>query len=140
MKVLVDTSVWSLALRKQSKTELDARVVKELTELIRESRVVIIGPVRQELLSGVSDENRFEALRQKLRAFDDEDLTTGHFELAASFSNQCRRSGIQGSHRDFLLCAVSVKNACPIFTLDKDFDRYRKHIDIMLHRERGEDQ
>jgi predicted nucleic acid-binding protein len=137
MKVLVDTPVWSLALRKQSKTEADERAVKELTELVRESRVVMIGPIRQEILSGISDEGKFETLRQKLRAFDDEVLTTEHFELAASLSNRCRRQGIQGSHTDFLLCAVSVKGNYPLFTLDKDFDRYREYVGIELYQERN---
>jgi len=137
MKVLVDTPVWSLALRKQSKTEADERAVKELTELVRESRVVMIGPIRQEILSGISDEGKFETLRQKLRAFDGEVLTTEHFELAASLSNRCRRQGIQGSHTDFLLCAVSVKGNHPIFTLDKDFDRYRGYVGIELYQERN---
>ena len=136
MKVLVDTPVWSLAFRKQPKTEADERTIKELIELIRESRVVMIGPIRQEILSGISDEGKFETLRKRLRAFDDEELTPEHFELAATLSNQCRRQGIQGSHTDFLLCAVSVKNDCPIFTLDKDFDRYREHVGIELHHER----
>jgi predicted nucleic acid-binding protein len=137
MKVLVDTPVWSLALRKQSKTQADERAVKELTELVRESRVVMIGPIRQEILSGISDEGKFETLRQKLRAFDDEVLTTEHFELAASLSNRCRRQGIQGSHTDFLLCAVSVKGNYPLFTLDKDFDRYREYVGIELYQERN---
>lgn len=137
MKVLVDTPVWSLALRKQPKTEADERTVKELGELIRESRVVMIGPIRQEILSGLSDEGKFETLREKLRAFGDEMLTTEHFEVAATFSNRCRRQGIQGSHTDFLLCAVSVKGDYSIFTLDKDFDRYREHLGIRLHHERG---
>ena len=136
MKVLVDTPVWSLALRKQPKTEADERAVRELSELIRESRVVMIGPIRQEILSGILDEGKFEALREKLRAFDDEVLTTEHFELASTLSNRCRRQGLQGSHTDFLLCAVSVKGDCPIFTLDKDFDRYRGHVGIKLHHER----
>jgi len=136
MNVLVDTSVWSLAFRKQLKTNADERVIKELTELIRELRVLIIGPVRQELLSGILDEGKFEQLRQKLRLFDDEELSTEHYELAASFSNKCRRYGIQGSHTDFLLCAVSVKDSCPIYTLDKDFERYQKHLAIKLHVER----
>ncbi len=136
MKVLIDTPVWSLALRKQPKTEAEERTVKELTQLVRESRVVMIGLIRQEILSGISDEGKFETLRQKLRAFDDEVLTAEHFELAASFSNRCRRQGIQGSHTDFLLCAVSVKGDCPIFTLDKDFDRYQEHAGVELHHER----
>jgi hypothetical protein len=138
MKVLVDTSVWSLALRKRTKTEADARTVRELAELVRELRVVMVGPIRQEVLSGISDEGKFETLMRKLRAFDDAELTTEHYEMAASFSNRCRRQGIQGSHTDFLLCAVSAKNGCPILTLDKDFHRYREHVGIALHHPRNE--
>lgn len=138
MKVLVDTSVWSLALRKSQKNEEDIRIVKELQELIRESRVVMIGPVRQELLSGISDAAKFRRLRQKLRAFDDADLYSGDYETAAELSNTCRRNGIQGSHTDFLICSFSINNNCPVFTLDKDFALYRKHIPLSLHKVRKE--
>lgn len=138
MNVLVDTSVWSLAFRKQPKTDVDERVIRELSELIRELRVVMIGPVRQELLSGILVKDKFEQLREKLQELDDEKLSTEHYELAASFSNECRRHGIQGSHTDFLICAVSVKNDCPIYTLDKDFEQYKKRIPLKLHVERKE--
>lgn len=138
MKVLVDTSVWSLALRKSQKNEEDTRIVKELQELIRELRVVMIGPIRQELLSGISDAARFRRLREKLRAFDDVDLNSADYETAAELSNRCRRNGIQGSHTDFLICSFSMNNNCPIFTLDKDFDLYRKHIPLSLHSVREE--
>lgn len=138
MNVLVDTSVWSLALRKQPKTEIDNLLIKELSELIRELRVLMIGPIRQELLSGIPDEKKFKKLQRELRAFDDAELTTEHFELAALYSNECRRHGIQGSHTVFLLCAVSIKSNCPIFTLDKDFDLYKEHIKIKLHVVRKE--
>ena len=133
MNVLIDTSVWSLAFRKQSKTDIDKRVMDELSELIRELRIVMIGPIRQELLSGISDRDKFEQLRQRLRIFDDEAVNTEHYELAASLANECRRKGIQGSHTDFLICAVSIKNSYPIYTLDEDFERYKKHIAIKLH-------
>lgn len=49
MKVLVDTPVWSLALRRAR--PFPAGIVQEFAELVQEGRVVIIGPVRQELLS-----------------------------------------------------------------------------------------
>jgi len=136
MNVLVDTPVWSLAFRKQPRTDADDRVIEELSELIRELRVIMIGPVRQELLSGILVKDKIEQLRVKLREFDDEQLSTEHYELAASFSNECRRHGIQGSHTDFLLCAVGVKNDVPIYTLDKDFNRYKNRIPIKLHSER----
>jgi len=133
MNVLVDTSLWSLALRKRPKTVEENRLVSELTELIGEMRVVMIGPIRQELLSGISDKKTFESLKEKLRAFDDQELKTEHFELAAAFSNTCRRAGVQGSHTDSLICAFSALDNCEIFTLDKDFDFYAKHVKINLY-------
>jgi hypothetical protein len=51
MKVIVDTSLWSIALRKNENTEKD--IIKELKELINEPIIVMIGPIRQELLSGI---------------------------------------------------------------------------------------
>jgi predicted nucleic acid-binding protein len=137
MNVLVDTSVWSLALRKRPKTDEEKQIVSNLSEFIREMRVIMMGPIRQELLSGISDERKFEALKEKLRAFEDEELRTEHFELAAAFSNRCRQAGVQGSHTDFLICAFSTLNNCGIFTLDKDFDLYAKHLKIRLHSRVG---
>ena len=69
MKILVDTSIWSLALRRNS--DLNRKEVRELLQLIREFRTIMIGPVRQELLSGIPDRKNFMALREKLRPFDD---------------------------------------------------------------------
>jgi predicted nucleic acid-binding protein len=133
VKVLVDTSVWSLALGKSPKTDEEKRVVSELSEIIREMRVIMIGPIRQELLSGISDGGKFEVPKEKLRAFEDKELTTEHFELAAAFCNKCRKAGVQGSHTDFLICAFSAVGGYEIFTLDRDFDPYAKHIEIMRH-------
>ena len=134
MKILVDTSVWSLAFRKQPKTEGQQGIINELADLIKDLRAAMIGPIRQELLSGIVDENKFNQLRQKLRVFDDEKLELEHYELAAFFFNQCRRHGIQGSHIDFLICAVGFKNHYPVFTLDKDFERYQKVLAVKLYR------
>ena len=131
MKVLVDTSIWSLALRKNA--NLNDINVKELFELIHEHRIIIIGPIRQELLSGISDPSKYDLLKEKLNSFIDIPIETEHYELAAKLYNECRKNGIQGSHIDFLICAVSIKNNYSIFTLDKDFENYKKHISIILY-------
>ena len=118
MRILVDTSVWSLALR-PSGTDLsqkEALAVNLLKELIRDGRVVVIGPVRQEVLSGIPDEAQFRKLKSKLRAFEDLGLTSDDYELAAEFTNACRKRGVQGSHIDFLICAVAARNQLPVFT------------------------
>lgn len=128
MKVLVDTSVWSLALRRKEAGE----VAGKLAQLIMDSMVVMIGPVRQELLSGISDESVFLNLKSKLEQFDDLPITTHDYETAAGFYNTCRRNGVQGSHIDFLICSVASSNDLLIFTTDQDFFRYACHLPIRL--------
>jgi len=130
MKVLVDTSIWSLALRKSVKNDAETGIVELLAELIRDTNVVIIGPIRQEILSGISQKSKFDELKSKLSIFKDHALTSDDFVLAAEYFNSCRANGIQGSHIDFLICAFSVNNNYPILTLDKDFQNYKKHIPI----------
>ncbi len=137
MKVLVDTSVWSLALRRKNLNSEEIKIVDELKELIYELRVVMIGPIRQELLSGISDKKIYEKLKMKLRAFDDLPIKTEDYEKAAENFNICRKNGIQGSHTDFLICAVSQNNNLSIFTTDKDFINYEKYIKILLHKIRN---
>ena len=130
MNVLVDTSVWSLALRRAVSAH-PAR--HRLEELIQDGRASIIGPIRQELLSGLKVIAQFELLREKLRAFSDIELRTEDYEEAAYFFNECRKHGIQGSNTDFLICAVAARHALPIFTTDQDFTRYADFIPISLY-------
>ena len=135
MKVLVDTCIWSLALRRNKQPESRIEVI-EFEELIKEVRVQIIGPIRQEILSGVKKKQQFTKLKKILAAFPDLDLTSEDFELAAEYFNLLRSKGIQGSNTDFLICAVSARNSMPIFTLDKDFSHFIKHIPITLFEPR----
>src|SRR5712691_9913765 len=90
--VLVDTPVWSLTLRRQESAKLntaETRCKQELTELLGEKRARIIGPVRQEILSGVRHRAQFERLRTILREFYCELLSTADFESAAEAGNMC---------------------------------------------------
>ena len=129
MKVLVDTSVWSLALRRNEESEIGGT----LANLIVESLVVLIGPVRQELLSGIADKTVFDNLKSKLQNFEDLNITTRDYETAAEYFNTCRKKGVQGSHTDFLICAVAANNDLLIYTTDKDFQNYAKHLPILLY-------
>ncbi len=131
MNVLIDTSVWSLALRRSAPQ--DEPHVRELRRLIDELRAEIIGPIRQEILSGVREPARFDALRQMLRAFPDLAVGIEDYERAAEFFNLCRQAGLQGSNTDFLICAVAEGRGLTIFTTDQDFQRFQNHIPIELH-------
>jgi len=131
VNVLVDTSVWSLALRRV--TSQSDRWTEELSTLVDAKSAFLIGPIRQELLSGIRDKRQFEGVRERLRGFPDLVIEETDYESAADFYNRCRAAGIQGSHIDFLICAVAVRRAMSIFTTDRDFISFERVLPIRLH-------
>ena len=130
MKVLVDTDVWSEALRRRKGKK--SAYVDELIDLIQEGRLEIIGPIRMEVLSGIRDQKVFDAFSDKLAAFFDRSIESEVYVLAAKFFNLCRSKGIQGSNTDFLIGACSVYWGVPILSKDKDYLLYREHLPIKL--------
>jgi predicted nucleic acid-binding protein len=129
VNVLVDTSVWSLALRRDGPPPAEAAALREL---IDDGRAVLLGAIRQEILSGVRSEKQFASLRDHLAPFVDLDVSSDDHVRAASFFNRCRRKGIQGSNTDFLICAAAHRHEVPIFTTDLDFPRFEKILPIAL--------
>jgi len=135
MPVIVDTCVWSLSLRRdpESLNKAELSVVEHLEVLIKEDRERVIGPIRQELLSGVREETQFEKLRNVFRDFDDQPLTTQDYELAAEIDCRCRKHGIAATAIDVLICAVAERRGWEVLTTDKDFERYSKVVELRVH-------
>ncbi|NJK51975.1 MAG: PIN domain-containing protein [Leptolyngbyaceae cyanobacterium SU_3_3] len=131
MKVVVDTSVWSLALRRNRILEESPQILR-LRELIADNRVALLGAIRQEVLSGIREVEQFVHLREYLRAFPNLELVVEDDELAAEFYNTCRRNGIQGSNIDFLICAVAHRRGYGLLTTDGDFVLFGEHLPIIL--------
>jgi hypothetical protein len=134
LQVLVDTSIWSLALGRRNShlSKGEAEQIASLRELILDGRARLFGPVRQELLSGIREKSRFENLRNQLRAFPEEALTQAEYETAAFWSNECRRRGVAGSSVDFLICSLAIARHWQVFTSDADFRRYAEIIPLQL--------
>jgi hypothetical protein len=134
VKLLVDTSVWSLALRRRKRdlNPSERRLNYLLTELIHRNQILILGVIRQELLSGIEDARTFARLRDYLRDFDEEPFSARDFEAAAQCFNTCRAAGVLGSAIDMLICAVAMRVDAPIFTTDADFPRYAQHLPLRL--------
>ncbi len=139
MNVLVDTSVWSLALRRKQRdlNGRERRLVEELSGLIEDGRARIIGLIRQELLSGIKSNEQFETLRRMLSAFQDEPIGTEDHEAAAKASNDCRAKGIAISVVDILICAVAQRRGMVIFTTDPDFEHYSRELALRLYSVAG---
>jgi predicted nucleic acid-binding protein len=129
MSTIVDTCIWSMALRRQQQP---ASIAQTLNRLIAADEIIMIGAIRQEILSGIRDRSQFEKLRDRLRAFPDTHVTAQDYEQAAAYFNRCRRKGVQGSNTDFLICAVANRLSARILTADRDFEYFQQHLPIQL--------
>jgi predicted nucleic acid-binding protein len=131
MKLLADTSVWSLALRRRPTAALsyeENRLKAALSEAISDGRVVMIGPIRQELLSGIKEQAHFEKLRTALEAFRDEAIDTRDYEEAARFYNLCRSHGVECGPADIMICAVAVRRKWSVLASDARLNECLKII------------
>ena len=135
MTVLVDTTVWSLALRRrpQQLSLLENSLVEHWAELVVSGQAVLAGPIRQEILSGIRSAEVFETLREKLTSFRYLEVLPQDYDQAALFFNLCRSNGVTGSHVDMLLCALAYRYEVPIFSTDEDFPLYVFHLPIRLY-------
>jgi predicted nucleic acid-binding protein len=131
MKVVIDTSAWSVYLRRDSRS-VTTSLYGVVERFVTRDQVHLLGIVRQELLSGVSNPQQFERLSRALSGFPDELATSDDHSAAAKFYNLCRATGVQGSSIDYLICAITNRLRAPILTLDHDFFRYARHLPIRV--------
>jgi predicted nucleic acid-binding protein len=126
VKLLVDTSVWSLALRRKDTASLspeEQSLKTELTQAIQDGRVVMIGLIRQELLSGIRDQSQFERVKSALAPFLDEPIDSDDHEHAARLYNECRSRSLEVGPIDMLICAVAVRRSWQVLSNDGGLNR-----------------
>lgn len=126
MKLIVDTCVWSLSLRRRDRTRMSAdelRMLTELKEAIQNRRATIIGPIRQEVLSGIRDKANFAKTQSLLHPFLNEEVTSEDYIEAARLYNLCRNRGVECGAVDILICAVAARMQYGILTADAGLNR-----------------
>ena len=131
MSLFVDTSVWSLALRRSPPSAApEVGLLKE--HLIRGDLVVSTGLVLQELLQGFHGPRahkeitkRFSLLPMLAPAIED------HVE-AAGLKNRCRRKGVQVGTIDALIASLCIRHQLSLLTTDRDFHSMARHCDLRL--------
>jgi predicted nucleic acid-binding protein len=122
MKAIVDTCVWSLWLRRQSLARLNDKeqhTVAQLREAIQDRRAVILGPIRQEVLSGIREKTQFAKVQELLDPFPDEKIQCADYVEAARLYNLCQDHGVQCGPVDILMGAVAVRRGFTILTTDQ---------------------
>ena len=131
MTLLVDTSVWSLAFRRdQASTAPQVRALRSALE--GDEIVVTTGLVLQELLQGFTGPRARKNLIERFAALplvgpDRQD----HID-AADLRNACRRAGVQLGTIDALLAQLCIRHDLTLLTTDKDFAHAASHCRLRL--------
>jgi predicted nucleic acid-binding protein len=126
VKLLVDTSVWSLALRRKDATTLspdEQKLKAELVQAIQDGRVVTLGLIRQELLSGIKEKAQFDKVKTALDSYLDEPIHSADHEYAARIYNECRNQGVEAGTVDILVCALAVRRGWGVLSGDGGLNR-----------------
>ncbi|MDP3610588.1 MAG: PIN domain-containing protein [Rubrivivax sp.] len=131
MTLLVDTSVWSLALRRDSQTQEPE--VQALIEALGGSDVVVTaGLVLQELLQGFNGPKAASAIVEKFSALALVQPAREDYVAAAAIRNACRRSGVQIGTVDALIAQLCISNDLTLLTTDQDFTHAAKHCKLKV--------
>jgi len=133
MSLLVDTSVWSLAFRRDAEQSAP-EVLALRNALLGAEQVFTTGLILQELLQGFAGPKARAQLLERLGALaflqpDRED----HIE-AADVRNRCRRRGVQVGTMDALLIQLCRRHGLTLLSTDRDFEAAARHVDFGLWR------
>jgi predicted nucleic acid-binding protein len=131
MNVIVDTSVWSLVLRRGFRSDHPQAI--KLADLLAEKRpVALLGVILQEILQGIRDPSQFDRIRRSLEAVELLDLGRDDFVAAAELWNLCRSHGVQASSTDCLIAAACLRHDCRLLTSDQDFQQMARFCPLQL--------
>lgn len=122
--IIVDTSVWIHWFKKGNKGPREEELKK----------IIMCGPVFQELLQGINDYTKVESLKAKLLSLDwvDRQLPPERFEQAATIYRDGRRRGLTiRSPIDCLISAIAIQHNLPIMHQDRDYQQIAKFTTLL---------
>ncbi|NLV66147.1 MAG: PIN domain-containing protein [Spirochaetes bacterium] len=131
MKLLIDTSVWSEALRRKDKSlNSSESVIRKIID--NNDEIVVTGIILQEILSGISNPKLFAEIKKILNDFSYLETVKDDYIYAAELRNKCRQKGITAGSFDFLIASVAIRNKLILVTFDKDFINISKHTKLKI--------
>jgi predicted nucleic acid-binding protein len=133
MPILVDTSVWSLVLRRKKRPSHPAITILE--ELLQGSEpIFVLDIIVQEILEGIKDDLFFRKIQKELEIFPSLALSRNIYVMGAKLFNLCRRHGVATTTIDCLIAAAAIEYRCLLFTLDRDFEYIARHTPLELFK------
>ncbi|KAB7744842.1 PIN domain-containing protein [Nostocoides sp. F2B08] len=136
MPLLVDTSVWSLAYRRDTPPDVPEVDVLRRT-LTGDGSVVTTGMILLELLRGFVPARAQETIRAAFDSLAFIDPTHEDYVEAATVANSCSRVGVQLGSVDALIAQLAMAGGHTLLTTDKDFHLASRHIGLRVWRPPG---
>ncbi len=127
MNLVVDTSVWSLVLRRSRVEEGSPYVRAFRAHIEADDGVFLTGNILQELLDGLRDRKEFDRLVKLLDPFPLIAIERETHVAAAELRQRCRARGVQVGPIDCLIAAACIQENYPLLTADRDFLRIARH-------------
>lgn len=124
--VLVDTSAWLFALRKDYLPEIKDRI----DFLLKENLVLITGIIKLELLAGTKTELEYERLKNRLSALENIATNESLWDMACDLGSKLRRKGATIPYTDILIAACALSTGCIILHADNHFELIAQHFDL----------
>ena len=129
MGLLVDTSVWSLALRRDGPNS--SPEVKLLVKALDSGdEIYSTGIILQELLQGFAGPTAHKALIERFASIPMLVPETSDYIDAAELRNKCRRKGVQAGTIDALIAQLSLRYKLSLLTTDRDFKHMSKVVKL----------
>ena len=124
--VLIDTSAWLFALRKDFLPEIKDR----LDFLLKENLIITTGIIRLELLAGTRTEAEYYRLKKRLLALESIKTDDSLWEMACDIGFKLRKKGISIPYTDILIATCALATGCIILHADSHFDLMAEHLDL----------
>ncbi len=132
MNLVVDTSVWSLVLRRSRVDEGNLHVRAFRGHLESGDGLFLIGNIFQELLDGLRSPRQFDRLLALLDPFPLLEVDRRTYVAAARLRTVCRAKGVSAGPIDFLITAACCQHGFPLLTADRDFARIAAHCELVV--------
>lgn len=132
MNLVVDTSVWSMVLRRSRVEESSPYVHAFRSHVEADDGIFLTGNILQELLDGLRDKKEFDRLVKHIDPFPLISLERETYVAAAELRQRCRAKGVQVGPIDCLIATACIQESYPLLTADRDFLRIAQHSVLVI--------
>lgn len=126
--ILIDTSAWLFALKK----DFHPAIKERIEQLLVESDVAICGMIALELLGGTKSEKEYLRLKSRLEALYYVESDRILWGLASKLAFDLKRKGISIPYADIVIAACAIQERAILVHADSHFDSISKHTDLRV--------